>query len=532
MLIMRRNLIMNLNTNTFNGINRIIMKILSVLFFTLLCTSAFSQKIKFKVDGQKDTTVNLVRYFGQKLYYADTAEIKKGIVEFNGAKQQPGILALFLPGQKMLEFIYNNEDIYIETAVEDLVGKAVVKKSEENKIFLDYVKYISQERTKANRIVEQRKQHDKDSKTYENLTLEIDEATANVKKYQQNIIDNHWEKLVARIVKMSMDVEVPEPPRDEAGNLIDSNFKFHYYRDHYFDNIDLKDDRLVRTPVFHNKLENYFSKNMMIQHWDTVIHYAFKLCDQFDKRSDMYQYTVSWITSTYEQSKIMGMDKVFVMMGDRYYCPKDEHGESLAFWMPEDKLETLCEKVNTQKNLVMGAVAPNIILRDTTDVNWVNLHKVDAEYTILYFWDPECGHCKKITPKLQTLYEEKFRDRKVEIYAVGKAIDEDFKKWKDFIHKNNMEFINVAVTDQLYKAALTDARMFVPKYTTIESLNYQQTYDIYSTPKVFVLDKDKKIIAKSLTISQLEDMIDRIQGKSDLPKIFPPDENVEEEQMH
>ena len=115
---------------------------------------------------------------------------------------------------------------------------------------------------------------------------------------------------------------------------------------------------------------------------------------------------------------------------------------------------------------------------------------------------------------------------------IGKAIDKDFDKWKEFIHKHNMEFTNVAVTSSLYKAAMEDARAFVPKYTTIESLNYQQTYDIFSTPKVFVLDKDKKIIAKSLTISQLEDMIDRIQGIKDAEKLFPPEEEVEDEQMH
>ena len=63
-------------------------------------------------------------------------------------------------------------------------------------------------------------------------------------------------------------------------------------------------------------------------------------------------------------------------------------------------------------------------------------------------------------------------------------------------------------------------------------MNYQQTYDIFSTPKVFVLDKDKKIIAKSLTISQLEDMIDRIQGVKNVAKLFPPEDEVEDEQMH
>ena len=508
------------------------MKLLIILSIVFSSTLLNAQKIKFKVEGLSDTTVNLVRYHGQKLYYADTAVIKKGFVEFDGSKQKPGILALFLPGQKMIEFIYNNEEIYIETEASDLVGKSVVKKSEENKIFLDYVKFISSERQKANLLVEQRKEFKEGSSQYKSITARIDETTSNVVKYQNDIVANNPTKLVSKIVKMSMDIVIPDAPKDEKGNILDSNFKFNYFRTHYFDNIDFTDDRLVKTPVFHNKIENYFSKNMMIQHWDTIINYAFKLCDQFDPKSEMYQYTVSWITSTYEQSNIMGMDKVFVMMGERYYCALDANGKPKAHWMPAEKLETLCEKVETQKRLVMGAQAPNIILRDTTDVNWVNLYNVDAEYTILYFWDPECGHCKKITPKLQTLYEKKFKARNVEIFAVGKAIDKDFDKWKKFIRDNNMQFINVAVTNALYKAALDDARMFVPKYTTIESLNYQQTYDIYSTPKVFVLDKDKKIIAKSLTISQLEDLIDRLQGQKDTEKIFPPEKDIEEEQMH
>ncbi|MFT5582224.1 MAG: thiol-disulfide isomerase/thioredoxin, partial [Psychromonas sp.] len=153
-----------------------------------------------------------------------------------------------------------------------------------------------------------------------------------------------------------------------------------------------------------------------------------------------------------------------------------------------------------------------------------------SEYTILYFWDPECGHCKKSTPKLEVLYKEKLKDRNVEIFAVGKAIGEDFDKWKAFIKKNKLTFINVGLTETLYKAAMTDARMFVPKYTTLEALNYATTYDIFSTPRIFVLDKDKKIIAKQLSISQLEDLLDRLQDKADLPKLFQPDPEEEEEE--
>ncbi|MEY4217215.1 MAG: hypothetical protein RLZZ68_1671, partial [Bacteroidota bacterium] len=56
-----------------------------VLAFTSLTVQTVSaQKIRIKVTGQKDTVVNLIKYFGKGLYYADTALMKNGEVTFNG----------------------------------------------------------------------------------------------------------------------------------------------------------------------------------------------------------------------------------------------------------------------------------------------------------------------------------------------------------------------------------------------------------------------------------------------------------------
>lgn len=337
--------------------------------------------------------------------------------------------------------------------------------------------------------------------------------------------------MAAKIIKMSMEILIPDSIKDLAKKEDNPNIQFNYYRDHYWDNVDFNDDRLVRTPIFHGRLEKFFSQDMMIQHWDTVINYAFNLCDNLDQSSDMFQYCVSWITSTYEQSKIMGLDKVFVKMGERYYCSTNEEGKSPAYWMSDEQLEKLCDRVSELQYTVLGIHPPNIILPDTSNV-WRDFKSLDNEYIVLYFWDPECGHCKKVTPKLQTLYEKKFRDRDIEVFAIGKAVGEDYKKWKSFIKEHNLEFINVAVTDSIYNIAMEDARKLVPKYTTLESLNYQKTYNIYSTPRVFILDKDKKTIAKGLSISQLEAMLDRLQGKADLEKIFPENEEPQDEKIH
>jgi thiol-disulfide isomerase/thioredoxin len=505
------------------------MKSILLILGLFISSLGFSQKIKFKINDLKDTTIFLVKYFGKGMYYADTAEMKNGVVEFKGEKQKAGVFALFMPGQKYFDFIINGEEIHMETSTKDLVGNLVVKKSEENKVFVDYVKFITKQKSASSDLIKKREAFKKEESEFKKITDDLEAISKSVIAYQNDVVKKHDSKFVSKVIKMSLEIDVPEAPRDEKGILIDSTFSYRYYRDHYFDNIDLRDDRTLNTPMFHNKLDEFFGKKMMIQHPDTVIKYAYIFIDKLDPKSELFKYSLTHIASTSEKSNIMGMDKVFVRLGQRYYCVKNEEGKSPAYWMAEDKLKELCEKVETQKNLVQGVVPPNVTLRDTTDVNWKDYYSIKADYTILFFWDPDCGHCKTSTPKLQKLYAEKLKARNVEVFAVAKGIGEDFQKWKDFIKKNNLTFTNVALTDKLYKDAQTDARQFVPKFTTIQSLNYQETFDIFTTPRVFVLDKDKKIIAKQLSISQLEDFMDRIQNVN-AAKIIEPDK--EEDEKH
>jgi len=509
------------------------MKFILTSLIAVLTTFSYGQKLKFKIAGQSDTTVHLVKYVGAKLYYADTAQIKNGYVEFDGSKQQPGVMGVLLPDQQLVEFLFNKEEVHLETARPNFVESMKIKKSEENRIFNEYVKFISSRKGEAQKLNAELSGLDKNSDKYKEIEAKVKAINEEVLAYQKNISTNHSNMLVGKLVKMTMEVEIPEAPRDDKGNLIDSNFRYHYYRDHFFDNIDFSVDGLVNSPVFGNKVEYFFGNRMLVQHWDTILKYSYRIVDQLNPKSKAFEYIVSYVTSTFGKSNQMGMDKVYVMMADKYYCSRNAEGKSPAFWMTDEKLEELCEKINVQKHLVMGVKAPNIILPDTLDrpwdqLNWINLHKIDAEYTVLYFWDPECGHCKKVTPKLAELYDKKFRDRNVEVYAIGKASGDDYKKWKDYIVKNNLNFINVAVTETILKIGKEDARMLIPRFTTLESMNIHLTYDIFSTPRVFVLDKDKKFIAKQLSISQLEDLIDRLQGKTDLPKLFPPDKEEDE----
>ncbi|RYM31460.1 redoxin domain-containing protein [Brumimicrobium glaciale] len=506
------------------------MKLINTIILTaFIGIGSFAQDLSFKVTGIKDTTVHLVKYVGSKLYYTDTAQLVAGKVTFDGSKQDPGILAVLMPGQRFFEFIYNNEKVIMETKSPNYIEHMVVKKSNENTIFLDYMKFMKTNRDEANELQEKlAKLGEEDAEEKAKLTAQIEEVGKSVLTYQDKVVKDNSTTLVSKIIKMSTDIQIPEAPKDADGKVIDKAFAYKYFREHFFDNIDLNDDRLVNTPVLQNKIEYFYSKNMLTQHPDTIIKYVFPVINSIPEESMMYRFVVNNVTTHFEKSKFMGMDKVKTRMVSSFYCAPAKNGNPKAHWMDQEKLKELCENTKIQMHLVQGEVPPNLILPDSTNQKWYNLHEVEADYIILFFWDPGCGHCKKVTPKLQTLYEKKFKERNIEIYSVGKATGDDFEDWKKFIKDKKLTYINVGVTRDIYEQASENPYSLIPSKTTIESINYQSTYDIYSTPRVWILDKDKKIIAKSLSIPQIEMLLDDLQGFKDIDKLFKMDENTEE----
>ena len=160
---------------------------------------------------------------------------------------------------------------------------------------------------------------------------------------------------------------------------------------------------------------------------------------------------------------------------------------SLDYFFAENYKEILVDRedLKNKLNLVIGAQPPNLILKDTTDTKWFDFYSLKSDYTIVYFWDPECGHCKKTTPVLLDLYHN-MKDKGVVVYAVGTELEND--DWKKYIIEHQLDFINVSDTPEH------------PDY-------FRTIYDIYSTPRIFILDKDKKIIAKQLSVEQIEEFI-------------------------
>lgn len=489
---------MNLLTSTFENLNTM-KKIFLITFLFSLFQANAQYNLKFKVDGLKDTTVFLARYLGDRLYYSDTTQSKNGVAQFKKDNYEGGVYALVCPGPKYFEFIMADKTVEMETSMDNFISNMKVVKSDENKVFYDYIQYINKKKPESMKLIDQKKALDpkKDKKEIEQINKQLQALDKEVKDYQHTIVKENKDKLIGRIINMSLDPEIPE---DIQKN---DTLRYQYYKNHYWDNIMLSDERLVHSPAFHNKLDFYFQK-VLLQQPDTICVNAEKVISQIKEGTDMFKYVVHYITYNYETSKIMGMDAVFEFMAHTYYCPTEN---SKAFWVTEDKLKEICERADALEPLLIGKQTPRIILADTTEKNWVDLYGVKSKYTVLVFWADDCGHCKKEMPKLKKLYDElKSKGIDLEVFAVGTSLEND--EWRKFIKKYNLDWINVSDTPDAHDNPRK--YLYELKVTDLKSLNFRKTYDIFSTPQIYLLDENKKIIGKKLDSKNLANILEKM----------------------
>lgn len=436
-------------------------------------------KISVKVNAFKDSTCYLAHHYGQYNSVDDTALVNsQGIAVFDGKEALPGgTYIVIFPGKKYFEFIINKEQIIsFETDTADLTKYMKVKGSNENKLFFDYLNYVNNIQKNYDRFKTRMENNTSNQDSIEQIKKEISIVDNKMKDYKNNFIKTYPETFISKIFLYSKEPDMPEIPKCSNGRK-DSVFEYNYYKNHYWDNIDLSDDRIVRTPILYNKL-NYFVEKVIIQHPDSIIKELDKVIEKSSGK-EVFKYVVAWLSYYYETSKIIGFDAIFVHLVDTYYAT------NRCYWMSPKLLDNIIKKSNKLKPILLGKKAPNLIMQDTS-LQLQSLHNIKAKYTIILFWDYECGHCKSEMPKIVDFYNKRKTDLGLEIFSV--CTDTNMKEMKKFIRNNQMNFINV-----------DGPRSITP--------HYSETYDIYSTPVIYLLDEEKKIISKRIEINQVEEII-------------------------
>ena len=459
---------------------------LILVVLILVNSTLFAQEQAYKIEVKVDNFQGKVCYlgypYGPKKYLADTAEINnEGAFIFDGTKElDGGLYFVYSPAPNSLYFdvILAETEFKLHTDTLDLIANMKSEGSKENEVFFEFQRFM-REKQKIGGELSTNLKETTDQAEKDKLTAKLKEMDAEVKEYRSNILSSYPETFAATFIKSTIQVEVPESPKDEEGSEIDPNFSYKYYKAHYFDNIDFADSRLLRTPNFHSKIEDYLEK-MTVKHPDSIISSAHTIIEKSRANDEIFRYCVVNLTSKYETSNIMGMDAVFVDLADSYYLSGD------AFWADSALIAKIDDRVARIKPNLLGKQAPRMILLDTLEQPR-SLYSMKANYFVLYFYDPDCGHCKKKTPVLRDLYNEKLKSMGVEVVAAN--IKKDVNKWKKYVRDQKLNWTNLA--DPHIRS------------------NFRYEYNLETTPIIYVLDDEKKIIAKKLDVDQLEEFINK-----------------------
>lgn len=481
-------------------------KLFPILLLLSLSVSIFAQNnkysIKLKVEGLKNTDLFLINYYGNQRYYKDTAKVNdKGIAHFTGTKTiEHGIYGVFHNGRILFEILVNEPIIEIETDTLNPVKNMVVKKSEENKLFLEHLLHVNKIQENASKLREKHKQETTTSEEKNEIEKQLANIEKEVQDYRLSIIEKHPNTFVAALFKAMKEPETTEFDTIQNDSILQYT-RYQYYKNHFFDDLDFSDERLLRSPLYHNKIEKYFTK-LAYPNPDSINTDIDWVVKKARANKEIFKYTIHYLINHYEKSKIMGMDAVFAHIALNYYTKED------AFWADEKLIEKVQDKARKLSPVLIGKKAINLILMDTSKANWIDMYKLDKEYTILIFWDPECGHCKKELPKIADYYQS-IKDKSVAVYAVSSDHNE---AWKKFIRENNMDFYNVAVPKDVYEDKQKATEYVAKGYTDLKSLNYSTTYDVFTTPQIYLLNKDKVIIAKKLDSELLKQVLNKELG--------------------
>lgn len=462
------------------------MQKLLTLLLGCLCSTlslhAQGYQITVSFRNPPSGTLYLGHYMGKTTYVMDSAKINdQGTAVLQGKEALPGgIYLIVLPGkQKYFEILLDKKQQFsIQADTADLLANTVFTGSPDNAMFSDYNKFILQN----SRELQAKASAARTAADSAALRPLSDAFGKQLQDYRANVISKHPASLLAAIFKAMREPQIPPVPR-RADGTADSTYPYFYYKGHYWDDVDLGDGRLVRTPILEARLDRYF-KQLVAPVPDSVILEADKIVAKTRKDKESFKFVVWWLTHTYETSPVMGMDAVFVHLVEKYYVT----GE--AFWLSDELRDKIISRAYTIAPNLIGQQAAPLELKDTS-ARKTSLYDIKSKYTVIVFWDPTCGHCVTEVPKLDSAWKASWKDKGVTM--LGVRTDGTREEWTKFIRDNKM-------TGWVHA--------WDPEYKT----NYRKFYDVYATPVVYLLDERKKILAKRLGVSQLDEFLKRETG--------------------
>ena len=437
-------------------------------------------RITLIINNSPDSVMYMGYYYSDNSYIIDTAfRDRKGRFVFSSEDRSllPGMYFFSVSSTRWIDFVIYNEKPFFTfvTDESDWVDNMQVKDSKENELFFNY-------KRGSNRIYDE----------YEHRIMQADSASRRLLEHEMDVrqrelknqvIRDNPGRMISMVMQATKDVFPSVPVVSASGDTLSQRERFEFYMEHYFDSMPLDNDILVRTPkmVFYQRVNDYFDVYLKGAMPEVIIHYADMLIEKARPSRENFKWLVHSIKEKYLRSNITLYEAVVVHMIQRYYASGD------AWWCSASTIDEMTALASKWDRLLIGRTAPELILFDTLRVPH-SLHHLPNRYKLLVFWSPTCGHCKTVIPELYSRYQNLVQQYDIGTFAILSEPDDATRTlWHRFIERHGLHWLNLDGGEA--------------------NIDWHDVYDVVTTPQIYLLDQDNKIIAKKLNADTFERVV-------------------------
>lgn len=465
------------------------MKLPAVLALLCFSTGVFAQhayEIKVTLKPFKNQYIYLGHYYGKQLPIIDSVLLNdksEGI--FKGSKKLGGgIYLIGYPDRaRHFEILLDKNQKFSVLADTANIRKVSFINSPENTAFLAYQDFMVKNGRQMESLAKERNGNKADSAK---LTAQIETINKTVRKYREDIMAKDQQALLSTLLKAMRE---PEVPQNNPAAKKDSLSAYKYFKEHYWEGVNFYDDRLVRTPFFESRLDKYFDQ-LVYPGADSVNKEIDWMLGYASINEEMQKFLLLKFVNRYLNQKYMWEDAVFVHLFEKYFSQKNYS------WLTGQGKKTLTDRAYSLMANITGNPAANIELKDLND-KLTSLYDIQSPFVVVTIWDPACSHCKEMVPKLDSAYQAKWKALGVKMFAMAKETDGNKETWVSFINQHKLnDWTHVYYSKEDEKKRVEAG---IP--------GYSQLYDVQSFPTVYLLDKDKRIIAKKVTLDQVNEIL-------------------------
>lgn len=242
----------------------------------------------------------------------------------------------------------------------------------------------------------------------------------------------------------------------------------------YFSDIDFNDESFIRTNVLADRYREYillFSGRKINGYMNCID----EILDKAKTNQKVYEF------STY--NLLEGFHNTGIAEVSNYILDEYIFGDDCGGWEVSDVLKS---RGGVVRSIQLNNIPPDLVMRTNKGV-YSKLSTVtsDNKYTLLLFWASWCHKCEAQMDDLVSIYS-KYKSSGFEVYAV--SLDEHKSSWMKEIEMKGMNWQNVC------------------DFKSWQSTNVQN-YKVSRTPTFFLLDSDRKIVAKPKHISELSKVL-------------------------